>query len=113
MPVPSATGGSGQASSGDAAQIDRSVTPVKLSNAQRQQIRSYFAGKPANRTASVAFTISVGAAVPKQVQLQKLPPEVSAAMGGYTADDYIVAGSELIVVEPSARRIVAIVPNIT
>src|SRR5437588_12534815 len=54
---------------------DQTATPLKLSEAQRQQIRQYFASKPGQRMQSANFSLTVGAAVPQDVPLQKLPPE--------------------------------------
>jgi hypothetical protein len=104
--------GSGQNSSGEAAEIQRSATPLKLTDAQREQIRTYFAGKPADRSQSVDFSVAIGAAVPQQVKLQKLPSQISSVIGGYQGDDYLLVGDQLIIVDPSARRVVAIVPGI-
>jgi cytoskeletal protein RodZ len=104
--------GSGQNSSGEAAEIEQSATPLKLTDAQREQVRAYFAGKSADRLQSVDFSIAVGAAVPQQVELQKLPPQISSVIGGYQGDDYLIVGDQLVIVDPSARRVVAIVPNV-
>lgn len=112
MPEPSATGGGGQGSSGNAAQIERSAAPLKLSDSQRQQIDSYFAGDAGNRIQQADFGLSIGAAVPAEVVLRKLPENVSSAMGGYHGDDYVIVGKQLVIVDAAARRIVAIVPNI-
>ncbi len=105
-------GGSGQNSSGEAAQIEQSATPLQLTDAQREQIRSYFAGKPSARLQSVDFSLAIGAAVPHQVELQKLPSQISSVIGGYQGDDYLIVGDQLVIIDPSARRVVAIVPNI-
>ena len=106
------TVGSGQNSSGEAAQIEQSATPLKLTDSQHEQIRSYFSGKSASRLQKVDFSIAIGAAVPQQVELQKLPAEVSSVIGGYQGDDYVLVGDQLVIVDPGARRVVAIVPNI-
>lgn len=103
---------SGQNSSGEAADIQKSATPLQLSDAQREQIRAYFRGKSANRLKSVDFSVAIGAAVPQKVQLQKLPSEVSSVIGGYQGDDYLVVGDQLVIVDASARRVVAIIPNV-
>ncbi len=106
------TSGSGQNSSGEAAQIEQSATPLKLTDAQREQIRSYFSGKSASRLQQADFSVAIGAAVPQQVELQKRPGEVSSLIGGYQGDDYVLVGDQLVIVDPSARRVVAIIPNI-
>jgi len=106
------TVGSGQSSSGEAAQIGQSATPLTLTDAQREQIRSYVGGKSAGRLQSVDFSLAIGAAVPQHVEPQKLPPQISSAIGGHQGDDYVIVGDQLVIVDPSARRVVAIVPNI-
>jgi Protein of unknown function (DUF1236) len=104
--------GSGQNSSGEAADIEKSATPLKLTDAQREQIRSYFRGQSANRLQSVDFSVAIGAAVPRKVELQKLPPQITSVLGGYQGDDYLLVGDQLVIIDSSARRVVAIVPNI-
>jgi Protein of unknown function (DUF1236) len=104
--------GSGQNSSGEAAQIEQSATPLKLTDAQREQIRSYFSGKSASRLQQADFSVAIGAAVPQQVELQKLPGEVSSLIGGYQGDDYVLVGDQLVIVDPIARRVVAIILDI-
>jgi hypothetical protein len=104
--------GTGQNAPGAAAQIEQSAEPLKLSDQQRQQIRAYFANQKADRTGSVNFTLAIGSAVPQGVQLQSLPPQISAALGGYNADQYIIVGNQLVIVDTQARRVVAIVPDI-
>jgi Protein of unknown function (DUF1236) len=105
--------GSGQNASGEAAQIEQTETPLNLSEAQRQQIRQYFASKPGQRMQSANFSLAIGAAVPQDVPLQKLPPEILSAMGGYQGNDYVLVGDQLVIVDPSARRVVALVPQIS
>src|SRR6266566_448148 len=113
MPRQNSTVGSGQNASGEAAQIEQTPTPLKLSEAQRQQIRQYFASKPGQRMQSANFSLAVGAAVPQEVPLQKLPPEISSAMGAYQGHDYVIVGDQLVIVDPTARRVVALVPQIS
>ncbi len=112
-PQPKSAGGSGQSSSGEGAEIEQSAKPLQLSDAQRQQIQQYFSNQRGQRMQSANFSLAIGAAVPQDVRLQKLPPEMSSAMGGYQGDDYVLVGDQLVIVDPSARRIVALVPNIS
>jgi len=111
-PQQNSAAGSGQNSSGEAAQIEQSATALKLTDAQREQVRTYFAGKPADHPQSVDFSVAIGAAVPQQVELQKLPSQISSVIGGYQGDDYLLVGDQLVIIDPSARRVVAIVPGI-
>jgi hypothetical protein len=104
---------SGQSASGEAAQIEQTAAPLELSDAQRRQIRQYFASQPVHRMQSANFSLAVGAAVPQNVPLQKLPPEISSAMSGYQGDDYVLVGDQLVIVDSTARRVVALVPQIS
>ena len=104
--------GTGQNAPGAAAQIEQTAEPLKLSDQQRQQIRDFFAKQKGDRGDGVNFTLAIGSAVPQNVQLRTLPSEVSSALGGYQADEYILVGNQLVIVEPNARRVVAIVPGV-
>jgi hypothetical protein len=44
--------------------------------------------------------------------LQKLPPQISSIIGGYQGDDFLIVSDQLVIVDPNARRVVAIIPNI-
>jgi len=104
--------GTGQNAPGAAAQIEQTAQPLKLTDQQHQQIRDYFAKQKADRAGTVNFSLTIGSAVPRGVQLQPLPAQVASTLGGYKADQYIIVGNQLVIVEPQARRVVAIVPNI-
>lgn len=112
LPEQSPTGGNGQSSSGEAAQIEQSAAPLKLSDAQRQKIQSLFSGNQSQRLQTANFTLSIGAAVPQQVALNKLPAEVVSTIGGYQGDDYVLVGNQLVIVDSTSRRVVAIVPDV-
>lgn len=112
LPEKSLTGGGGQSSSGEAAQIEQSAGPLKLGAAQRQKIKSYFSGRGSERQQNADFSLSIGSAVPRTTELRKLPAEIVSAMGGFQGDDYVLVGDQLVVVDSNARRIVAIVPGV-
>jgi hypothetical protein len=109
--MPQSTSGTGQNSNGEAHQIDQTAAPLHLTDQQRQQIHAYFARNNADRVDSADFALSIGAAVPKKVPLQVLPPEVASAMQGFRNDQYVMVGNQLVIVEPNARRVVAVVPD--
>ncbi len=109
--MPQSTSGTGQNSNGEAQQIDQTAAPLQLTDQQRQRIHGYFARNNADRVKSANFALSIGAAVPKQVPLQPLPSEVAAAMQGFQNDQYIMVGNQLVIAEPNARRVVAVVPD--
>lgn len=56
------------------------------------------------------FTLSVGAAVPRNVEVHDMPGDLGQALPSYARDQYLVAGDRFLIVEKSTRRIIAIVP---
>jgi hypothetical protein len=82
-----------------------------LDERKREPLRALFRGAQANR-GEAEFTLSVGAAVPRQVTLQPLPSEASAILDGYVGNEYILVGDQLVIVDAQARRVVAILPGI-
>jgi Protein of unknown function (DUF1236) len=112
VPQTSAKVGAGQNSPAAAAQIEQTAGPLQLTDQQRARIRSYFTNNNnADRIASTDFALSIGAAVPQNVPLQKLPPDLASVMRGFQADEYVMVGNQLVIVDPNARRVVAVVPN--
>ncbi|HWM47606.1 MAG TPA: DUF1236 domain-containing protein [Xanthobacteraceae bacterium] len=81
-----------------------------LSAEQRRKIASYFAGREANAVDPAYVSLTIGAAIPRQIALQPLPPEVVGIMQKYRGDSYVMTAGKLVIVEPKARRIVAIIP---
>ena len=57
------------------------------------------------------FEMMIGAAVPAQVQLQDIPPEITQVMNGYWGDQYVLTSDKMIIVDQHSRRVVAIVPT--
>ncbi|AXK82281.1 DUF1236 domain-containing protein [Pseudolabrys taiwanensis] len=56
------------------------------------------------------FTLSVGAAVPRNVEVHDMPGDLGQALPSYARDQYLVAGDRFVIVETSTQRIIAIVP---
>jgi hypothetical protein len=79
---------------------------------QRKKLTDYFSrpGGHVNAT-DTKFTVSVGAAVPRQVRLEPLAPELKRILPTYQNDQYVVADDRLVIVTPDDRRIVAIIPR--
>jgi hypothetical protein len=85
-------------------------TSVTLNAEQRTKIRETVIQKSgAPRVSSVNFSVRVGTVVPRErVRLVAVPPplvEIHPAWRGYL---YFVVGDQLVVVEPSSHRIVAV-----
>jgi hypothetical protein len=112
MPAREAADPAGANESGRRAQtLQQTASPdVALDAAQRDRIRSYLAqNRPAAADAS-KLSISIGASVPRQIETQPLPPELVQIMQKFHGDEFLTVPGQLIIVEPKARRIVAIIP---
>ncbi len=81
---------------------------LTLNPQQIDSIKSYAASQP--RIPNPNFTVAIGVAVPRQVQLQDLPPRLSQGLPSPEADGYFLAENQFVIVEKQTRRVVAIVP---
>jgi len=98
---------------GRAAQITGSASgAVPLSQEQREKIAAYLSRHRIHRVDNANFSITVGAAVPRQAELRDLPRPLADVLHGYSGDKYILVRDQLVIVDSKARRIVAIVPNV-
>jgi hypothetical protein len=91
--------------------ITQSAQPLRLSDEQRERIRAALGGSREARVDNVDFGLSLGSAVPRQVQLHDLPVELADIIGGYHGSKYLIVRDQLVIVDAEARRIVAIIPN--
>ncbi len=100
---------------GEAHEITSTATgAVPLSPEQRKKLTDYFshAGGNANQAKNSSFTVSVGAAVPRQVALAPLAPELKQILPTFQNDQYVVVDDRLVIATPEDRRIVAIIPKV-
>jgi hypothetical protein len=58
---------------------------------------------------NVNFSISVGTVVPRSVHVYDLPPDVVEIVPAYRGYKYVVVKDEILILEPSTLRIVAII----
>ncbi len=105
--------GQADASGGRARKIEQSARTLQLDQQQHRQVHDIIAHQ-ANppRVAQPDFDLMIGAAVPQQVQLQNLPPEITQVMNGYWGDQYLLVHDTMVIVDQYSRRVVAIVPNV-
>lgn len=98
---------------GRARNIKQSSRALSLSDQAQGQIKDVIAkqGTPP-RVQQAPFEMMIGAAVPGQVTLQDLPPEITQIMNGYWGDQYVLVQDILVIVDQHARRVVAIVPGV-
>jgi hypothetical protein len=83
---------------------------VALNADQRQALNDFAAGHAQQKMDHADFTIAVGAAVPQQVSLADMPTALTDKLAAYSGDQYFIVQNQLIIVEKSTRRIVAVVP---
>ncbi|MGN6570394.1 MAG: DUF1236 domain-containing protein [Pseudolabrys sp.] len=88
-----------------------SATPnVDLTPDQVGALKAYVNQHGDERVDSANFTMTVGAAVPGNARLRDIPAQLAKSLSNFQNDQYIVVGSQFIIVEKQTRRIVAIVP---
>jgi len=92
--------------------IKQSSRPLSLSEQARSQVKDVIGKQNAPRVQQAQFEMMIGAAVPGQVQLQDIPPEITQIMNGYWGDQYVLVQDKLVIVDQHTRRIVAIVPGV-
>jgi hypothetical protein len=59
---------------------------------------------------NVSFSIAVGTAIPADVQLNVLPPELVEIVPQYRGYSFVVVEQEALIIDPGTRAIVAVVP---
>lgn len=85
---------------------------LTFSPAERSRIQQAVAHSRLKRQQNVAFTISVGAAVPQQADARDLPPALAKAVPSKHPLQYVLVRDQLILLDKRTRRIVAIVPGV-
>jgi hypothetical protein len=88
-----------------------SAKSVQLSEKQRTQIKDIIVkDRNVARVNSTHFPVAVGTAVPHNVHVAVLPPDVVRVVPEYRGFDYVVAGGQLLIIDPGTMEIVAILP---
>ena len=91
--------------------IKQSSTALQLSAEQRQKIKEVISHQPdPPKVQKAPFEMMIGTAVPQDVKLKDIPPEITEIMKGYWGDQYVLVQDELVIVDQHSRRVVAIVP---
>jgi len=107
------TAGRPQNANENAREIVQAAAPLHLSDEQRQKIMALIAATPDPvRINNQPFTVSIGAAVPQQVPLKQIPTEMASLLHAFQGDNYVLVGSQLVIVDASVRRVVAIIPEV-
>jgi hypothetical protein len=85
---------------------------LQLSNQQRERLRDLLARQNPVAMDTVNVSLTIGAAVPRQIALYDLPTDMSDVLHGYNGDKYLVVRDQLVIVDSQARRIVALIPAV-
>jgi hypothetical protein len=83
---------------------------VNVNDQQRTRISASISHLNVQPLANVNFSLSVGTAVPRDVRLQPLPTEVVEIVPQYRGYDFVLVKDEIVIVEPSSSKIVAVMP---
>jgi hypothetical protein len=63
----------------------------------------------AGHAENINFTVNVGMALPTDVVVAPLPPEVVEVVPEYRGFDYVVANDEIVFIDPSTRLVVGMI----
>lgn len=84
---------------------------VQLSQDQRTRIQAVIGTEHAPHfSGSEHFDMTVGARVPRDVHVAVLPEDIVTIVPEYRGFDYIVVGDNILIVDPVALEIVAVIP---
>jgi len=83
---------------------------VSINDQQRTRISQSVSRLNVQPLNNVDFSLSVGTAVPRDVRLQPLPAEVVEVVPQYRGYDFVLVKEEIVIVEPSSYKIVAVLP---
>jgi len=83
---------------------------VSLDVQQRTQIGQTIARHNVKPVRNMNFSIAVGTAVPRSIQLRALPTDLVTFVPQYRGYSYFVVEEQIVIVEPSSTQIVAVIP---
>jgi hypothetical protein len=82
---------------------------LNLSSNQRHEIWQSLSKQTAKENAPVGFKAMVGETAPGSIKLQPLPVDVSSRVPAVKSYDYAMLQNQVLIVDPSSKRIVDIV----
>ena len=106
------SGGAEDPTGGRARNIKQSSQPVSLSHEQRDKLRAILASAGGPRVDRPNFEMMIGTSVPRQTESADLPAEAVQLLGGFNGARYLIAGSDLIVIDQNSRRVAAIIAGV-
>ena len=83
---------------------------VNINDQQRTRISTSISHLNVQPLNNANFSLSVGTVVPRDVRVQPLPAEVVEIVPQYRGYDFVLVKDEIVIVEPSSSKIVAVMP---
>jgi hypothetical protein len=82
---------------------------TSLTSEQRTRIRKVVVSKNIPKVEKVNFNVSVGVTVPRTVNFHPIPAEIVEIYPAWRGYRVILVGTELVIIDPSSYRIVAVI----
>jgi hypothetical protein len=92
--------------------VKQTARPAGLNDQQREQLHSIFSSLHGPMMERPNFEMMIGTSVPHQTEVADLPPEVTQVLNGFWGDQYLIAGSDLVIVDQHSRRVAAIIAGV-
>jgi hypothetical protein len=83
---------------------------ANINDQQRTRISTSISHLNVQPLNNVNFSVSVGTVIPRDVRLQSMPAEVVEIVPQYRGYNFVLVRDEIIIVEPSSYKIVAVLP---
>jgi hypothetical protein len=107
---PQTIGQGGAAQPSQSSKQGGAPAPAALSTEQHVKIRETLRREKVEHLNNVQFSITVGEAVPRTVHLYRFPVSITEYAPQYRGYEYFLVGDDILVVDPSTLRIVAVIP---
>jgi hypothetical protein len=83
---------------------------VNINDQQRTRLSQSFARVNVQPLNNVNFSVSVGTAIPRDVRLHPLPPDIVEVVPQYRGYNFVRVRDEIVIVDPGTYKIVTVLP---
>jgi hypothetical protein len=84
---------------------------VNINDQQRTRLSQSFSRVNVQPLNNVNFSVSVGAAIPRDVRLHPLPADVVEVVPQYRGYNFVMVRDEIVIVDPATYKIVTVLPR--
>jgi hypothetical protein len=84
---------------------------VNINDQQRTRLSQSFARVNVQPLTNVNFSVSVGAAIPRDVRLHPLPADIVEIVPQYRGYNFVMVRDEIVIVDPATYKIVTVLPR--